>query len=106
MHAERNDFDLNLVASHNEASTTNDPNEIDIVWTAFQFDPQRSYITPFSWHLTTSQKEEIHQIWRDLLDPRSPDRPSKSKLAPIQNHRQESPLATVDRFFPRVTDKP
>jgi hypothetical protein len=107
LHAERNDFDLNLVASHNEASTTNDPNEIDIVWTAFQFHPSAGYITPFSWHLTTSQKEEIHQVWRDLLDPKDRlDRPSKSKLAPIQNHRQESPLATLDRFFPRIASKP
>ena len=107
LHTERNDFDLNLVASQNQPSTTNDPNEIDIVWTAFQFDPTPSYITPFSWHLTTSQKAEIHEAWDDLTNPKKrSDHHHGSKLAPIQNRREETPLETVDRFFPRVATKP
>jgi hypothetical protein len=110
LHAERNDFDLNLLASANTPSTTNDPNQIDIVWTNFMFKPSAGYITPFSWHLTTSQKAAIHDSWRDLVDRSDapgqesshPHRPRKSRVAPIQNQGEESPLATVDHFFPRV----
>ncbi|HKD35940.1 MAG TPA: hypothetical protein VKB78_04040, partial [Pirellulales bacterium] len=107
LHAERNDFDLNVLASANSPSTTNDPNQIDIVWTSFMFNPPDDYITPFSWHLTTSQKEEIHNAWKDLVsDGKQPTRRHKSKAAPIRNHRSdESPLATVDQFFPRVERK-
>src|SRR5207302_9135574 len=90
-------------------SNTNDPNQIDIVWTKFMFEPSPDYITPFSWHLTTSQKAEIHEAWRYIkawgkVDEAAnrPKRPRKSKTAPIRNNRQESPLATLDQFFPRV----
>jgi hypothetical protein len=112
LHAERNDFDLNVLASANSPSTTNDPNQIDIVWTSFMFDPTPGYITPFSWHLTTSQKEEIHEAWRALVDDgKQPSRRRRSRVAPIRNHRGESPLTTVDQFFPRLdgtrpTDNP
>jgi hypothetical protein len=114
LHAERNDFDLNLLASANTPSTTNDPNQIDIVWTKFMFQPGQNYITPFSWHLTTSQKAEIHDAWTELVeksdepgqDPSHPYRRRKPRAAPIRNQRQESPLATLDQFFPRVERKP
>ena len=100
--AERNDFDLNLLATAKAPSTTNDPNQIDIVWTKFMFQPGPGYVTPFSWHLTTSQKNEIAESWKDLIHVgHRPHRPHRSKLAAIHNRRQESPLATVDRFFPR-----
>jgi hypothetical protein len=110
LHAERNDFDLNLLASANTPSTTNAPNLIDIVWTNFMFKPSAGYITPFSWHLTTSQKAAIHDAWRELVETSDvsgqesshPHRPRKSRVAPIQSQGEESPLATVDHFFPRV----
>ena len=113
LHAERNDFDLNLLASANTPSTTNDPNQIDIVWTNFMFKPSAGYITPFSWHLTTSQKAAIHDAWRELVETSDvpgqessrPHGPRKSRVAPILNPGEESPLATVDHFFPRVERK-
>ena len=79
-----------------------DPAQIDIVWTKFMFQPGPGYITPFSWHLTASQKDEIAESWRDLVhEGHRPHRPRRSSLAAIHNRRQESPLATVDQFFPR-----
>ena len=105
--AERNDFDLNLLATSKAPSTTNDPKQINIVWTNFMFQPGPGYVTPFSWHLTTSQKNEIGEAWKDLTHGwNRPHRPHRSRMAPIHNHRQESALATVNRFFPRMTSRP
>jgi hypothetical protein len=104
--AERDDFDLNLLAKSKDSCPTEpeNPNQIEIIWTNFMFHPGPGYITPFSWHLTTSQKSEIHEGWRDVIyNWNRANRPRKSKLATIRNHRPEdSPLATVDLFFPRV----
>jgi hypothetical protein len=112
LHAERNDFDLNVLASAKSPSTTNDPNQIDIVWTNFTFHPSDDYITPFSWHLTTSQKAEIQEAWDWLkaeggvLDRSMRSRMARrAKAAPIHNNRGESPFATVDQFFPRAERK-
>ncbi len=112
LHAERNDFDLNVLASANAPSTTNDPNQIDIVWTKFMFHPSKDYVTPFSWHLTASQKAEIGEAWEWLKanggvsDPRAHSwRRRKSGVDAIHNHRQETAFATIDQFFRRLKNR-
>ena len=102
--AERDSFDLNMAVKNAEAACAADPNQIDIVWTNFMFHPAEQYQPPMSWHLTTDQKEEIEEAWIDFVDRWSrPDRPQEASFAPIPNHRKETPLQTVEKFFARVT---
>ncbi len=101
--AERNSFDLNSAVKTAQDACTDDPDKIDLVWTNFMFHPAEQYQPPMSWHLTTSQKEEIQESWTDQVDHWSrPNRPQEASLAPIANHRKETPLETVEKFFPRV----
>jgi hypothetical protein len=70
---ERNDFDLELLTGRPE-SDAKAAETIPIIVAAFEFRPSANYVTPLSWHLTTSQKNEIRQTWQALV-------PSASKIA-------------------------
>jgi hypothetical protein len=63
---ERNDFDLDLVVSSENAGATSS-NKIPILVAPFEFRPSGDYTTPLSWHLTTSQKKEIRETWQSLV---------------------------------------
>lgn len=86
---ERNDFDLDLVASSDNAGVASS-DKIPIVVAAFEFRPSGDYTTPLSWHLTTSQKNEIRDTWQTLV-----------VNSPKGTTDETSGFGVLDRYFDR-----
>jgi hypothetical protein len=106
--SERNDFDLELLTTpFEEVPVDRDVggrgDTLPIYWTSFMFEPSDGYVAPLSWHLTTSQKQELRQAWDDLKQGgASQAAAAKANRLPIANRRSQSALTTLDRFFERV----
>jgi hypothetical protein len=106
--AERNDFDLELLTTPMEAFPNDNDGTIPIFWTSFMFKPREGYVAPLSWHLTTSQKEELRQAWNDLIGGSTPRAvfPAAGSAAtktahrlPVATERSLTALDTLDQFF-------
>jgi hypothetical protein len=66
--------------------------DVEVVWTAFVFQPDEGHLTPLSWKLTKSQKDQIDKAWQKIH--------TEKGLAP-NNDLHEPPLKTLDRYFRR-----
>lgn len=73
--------------------------EVEVTWTTFVFDPAGANVPPMSWKLTRSQKQEIEDAWQKIKANKS------DELTIRRNGLHESPLDTLDRFFPRAKKK-
>ena len=94
---ERNDFDLELLTAGSDSNTAS-PQAIPILVAAFEFRPSGNYLTPLSWHLTTSQKMEIQQTWSTLA---ATARTGARSNAASDGKDKRSGFAVLDRFFQR-----
>ncbi|HEV3024309.1 MAG TPA: hypothetical protein VGX76_17660, partial [Pirellulales bacterium] len=105
--SERNDFDLELLTTPVEKGPTEESvrrgGTLPIYWTSFMFQPSEGYVAPLSWHLTTSQKEELRQAWDDLMQSATNRAAATTgPHTPIAKGRSQTAFRTLDQFFDRV----
>jgi hypothetical protein len=93
--AERNDFDLDLLAIRVQAGGSDDVGgKIPIYSTSFEFEPPDGSLAPLSWHLTTRQKATVRQAWDDVKE-------GHVNHTATDDEASTTALEILDQFFHR-----